>query len=69
MDAPPTLTLTLMMMIVVIMMMMIVMIVAGRVGAPPTLRMSGTKVRTLAMMIDDINNEHYFMMIFKRRTM
>ena len=66
MDAPPTLTLTLMMMIVVIMMMMIV---AGRVGAPPTLRMSGTKVRTLAMMIDDINNEHYFMMIFKRRTM
>ena len=53
MDAPPTLTLTLMMMIVVIMMMMIVMIVAGRVGAPPTLRMSGTKVRTLAMMIDD----------------
>ena len=68
MDAPPTLTLTLMMMIVVIM-MMIVMIVAGRVGAPPTLRMSGTKVRTLAMMIDDINNEHYFMMIFKRRTM
>ena len=66
MDAPPTLTLALMMMIVV---MMIVMIVAGRVGAPPTLRMSGTKVRTLAMMIDDINNEHYFMMIFKRRTM
>ena len=61
MDAPPTLTLALMMVIVVI--MMIVMIVAGRVGAPPTLRMSGTKVRTLAMMIDDDDDDVSIMSI------